>query len=129
MPLLSERSHHHLFADWELVYCKIVRLRKHDLDGSIASVNSISSERFSMKCQDASKDRARTEILVVAVCGLAVAALVASVALVASPRDAAAKPEYASSTGKGCGYCHTNPSGGGALKAAGRKFQANGHKL
>jgi hypothetical protein len=82
-----------------------------------------------MKCQDASNNRTRTEILIVGACGLAVAALVATAALVASPRDAAAKPEYASSTGKGCGYCHVNPSGGGALKAAGKKFQAKGHKL
>ena len=32
-------------------------------------------------------------------------------------------------THKACGYCHVNPAGGGPLKAAGKKFQANGHKL
>jgi hypothetical protein len=36
---------------------------------------------------------------------------------------------YAQQTGKACGYCHVNPAGGGKLKAAGTKFQKNGHKM
>jgi hypothetical protein len=46
-----------------------------------------------------------------------------------SQRPASATPAYASQTKLGCGSCHTNPSGGGALTARGKKFQANGHKL
>lgn len=44
-------------------------------------------------------------------------------------RPATATPAYASQTKLGCGSCHANPSGGGALTARGKKFQANGHKL
>jgi mono/diheme cytochrome c family protein len=44
-------------------------------------------------------------------------------------RPATATPAYAAQTKLGCGSCHTNPSGGGALTARGKKFQANGHKL
>jgi hypothetical protein len=75
-----------------------------------------------MKCQT-------SRLFAVSAVALAVSALVATVALVASPRNAAAKPEYASATGRACGYCHVSPGGGGALKPAGKKFQAKGHKL
>ena len=46
-----------------------------------------------------------------------------------APRPATATPAYAAQTKLGCGSCHTNPSGGGALTARGKKFQDNGHKL
>ena len=46
-----------------------------------------------------------------------------------TPRPANALPAYAQSTGKPCGFCHQNAAGGGALKPAGEKFKANGHKL
>lgn len=36
----------------------------------------------------------------------------------------AAKPEFAAQTGKPCGACHANPSGGGKLTGAGEKFKA-----
>ncbi len=45
------------------------------------------------------------------------------------PRDAQALPQYAQQTGLACGSCHVSPSGGGALKPFGKRFQANGHKL
>ncbi len=48
---------------------------------------------------------------------------------VLAPHEAQALPTYAQQTGKACGYCHVSPSGGGALKPAGKKFQAIGHKL
>ena len=44
-------------------------------------------------------------------------------------QPANAMPAYAQQTGKACGFCHQNPAGGGALKPAGEKFKANGHKL
>ena len=44
-------------------------------------------------------------------------------AFIASP--AAAKPEFAAATGKPCGACHSNPSGGGKLTGAGEKYKAN----
>ena len=47
---------------------------------------------------------------------------------IAVPKHAAALPAYASSTGKACGACHTNPAGGGARTAYGDAFAANGHK-
>ncbi|MGA7388453.1 MAG: hypothetical protein WCD13_09950 [Pseudolabrys sp.] len=42
---------------------------------------------------------------------------------------ASAKPEFAAQTKLPCGQCHTNPAGGGKLKAFGEKFKANGNKL
>jgi len=44
-------------------------------------------------------------------------------------QPAKATAAYAGQTKKACGYCHANPAGGGALTAAGKKFQSNGHKL
>ena len=83
-----------------------------------------------MKPQNASNDRTTVNTtLVVGISGLAVAALVAAAALVASPRQATAKPEYAQQTGQPCGRCHVNPAGGGKLKPFGQKFQAKGHKM
>jgi len=57
--------------------------------------------------------------------GSAVAAIVLAAAIIgttASP--VSAKPEFAAQTGKACGACHANPSGGGKLTAAGEKFKA-----
>jgi len=59
---------------------------------------------------------------------LAVAGLLA-MAVTLAPRHAAAKPEYSAQTSLPCGQCHTNPAGGGKLKAFGEKFKANGHKV
>jgi hypothetical protein len=55
--------------------------------------------------------------------------LIAGSAMTINVRVAKATPAYAAATGKPCGYCHVNPAGGGKLKAAGEKFQKNGHKL
>jgi hypothetical protein len=38
---------------------------------------------------------------------------------------AMAKPEFAQKTGKACGACHANPSGGGKLTAAGEKYKTS----
>ena len=46
-----------------------------------------------------------------------------------TPSPASAKPEFAAQTGLPCGQCHTNPAGGGKLKAFGQKFKDNGFKL
>ena len=59
----------------------------------------------------------------------AAAILVAGTMAVMVAQPASAKPEFAASTGKPCGFCHQNPGGGGALKPAGEKFKANGFKL
>jgi hypothetical protein len=61
--------------------------------------------------------------------GLGIAALIAAASLVVVSRQATALPAYAQQTKLGCGSCHVNPAGGGQLKAFGKKFQANGHKL
>ena len=64
------------------------------------------------------------------VLGAFVAALtVGSALVVAAPRSAQAKPEFAAQTGKPCGTCHQNPAGGGALKPFGAAFKANGFKV
>jgi hypothetical protein len=60
---------------------------------------------------------------------LAAAVLVAPASLMVSPNGAQALPAYAQQTKLGCGSCHVNPAGSGALKPLGQKFQANGHKL
>ncbi len=65
----------------------------------------------------------------VVVCGAAATFLMAGAISLGVSQSAKATPAYAQQTGKACGYCHQNPSGGGALKAAGEKFKANGHKL
>jgi hypothetical protein len=57
--------------------------------------------------------------------GSAVAAIMLATAIVGSTvSPVAAKPEFAAQTGKACGACHANPSGGGKLTAAGEKFKA-----
>ena len=63
------------------------------------------------------------------VCGAAAAVLIAGTMAVIVSQPASAKPEFAASTGKPCGFRHQNPAGGGALKPAGEKFKANGNKL
>jgi hypothetical protein len=63
------------------------------------------------------------------VCGAAAAILIAGTMAVIGSQPASAKPEFAASTGKPCGFCHQNPGGGGALKPTGEKFKANGFKL
>jgi hypothetical protein len=45
------------------------------------------------------------------------------------PTTANAKAEFSAQTKLPCGQCHTNPSGGGKLKAFVEKFKANGNKL
>lgn len=48
--------------------------------------------------------------------------------LIASVSIAGATPEFARQTGKACGYCHLDPSGGGELTAAGQAFLAQREK-
>jgi hypothetical protein len=74
-------------------------------------------------------DRTVAKILIASACGLGTAALIAAAMLVATPRGASAKPEFAAQTGLPCGQCHSNPAGGGKLKSFGEKFKANGNKV
>ena len=67
--------------------------------------------------------------ILVVVCGVAAAILIVGAMSLSITQKASALPAYAQATGKPCGYCHQNPAGGGALKPAGKKFKANGHKL
>lgn len=66
-------------------------------------------------------------VLKAGACALALAGFIATSMLM--PRQAAAKPEFAAQTGLPCGQCHSNPAGGGKLKAFGEKFKANGFKV
>lgn len=80
-----------------------------------------------MKSKHVTIDRAVARTLIMAgACALM--ALVVPSALIISTRGAAAKPEFATQTGKPCGQCHVNPGGSGPLKPAGAKFKANGYK-
>ena len=63
------------------------------------------------------------------VLGAVVAALAVGGALTIAPRSADAKPEFAASICKSCGTCHSNPTGGGALKAFGAAYKTHGYKL
>jgi hypothetical protein len=71
----------------------------------------------------------KTGVLLAGAAGFAAAVIVGAATLTLSPRNAEALPAYAQQTGLPCGQCHVNPAGGGDLKAFGKKFQANGHKL
>jgi hypothetical protein len=55
--------------------------------------------------------------------GIGSAVAVIMLASVISSSPASAKPEFSTKTGKPCGACHTNPSGGGKLTGAGEKFK------
>lgn len=62
-------------------------------------------------------------------CSMAGAVVVTgAISLLAAPR-AAATAQFAKDTGKSCGDCHSNASGGGALTPFGEKFKANGNKM
>jgi len=69
----------------------------------------------------------RSRVLLTA--GIATAILATGMIILAGPRVAQAKPEFAAQTGLPCGQCHVNPAGGGKLKAFGEKFKANGFKV
>jgi mono/diheme cytochrome c family protein len=60
---------------------------------------------------------------------LPAAAIALLLAATFAQRPATATPAYAAQTKIGCGGCHANPAGGGALTDRGKKFQANGHKM
>jgi hypothetical protein len=49
--------------------------------------------------------------------------------LTVASAPAQATPAYAAQEKKACGYCHVSPAGGGPRNAAGKKFEANGHKF
>jgi hypothetical protein len=58
--------------------------------------------------------------------GSAVAAILLATAIIGiTTSPVSAKPEFAAATGKPCGACHANPSGGGKLTAAGEKYKAS----
>ena len=54
---------------------------------------------------------------------VAAAAVIGAALTIAAPRSAEATPAIATSTGKPCGACHANPSGGGKLTGAGEKYK------
>ncbi|MGA2777503.1 MAG: hypothetical protein ABSF94_08090 [Steroidobacteraceae bacterium] len=62
-------------------------------------------------------------------CSLSAAIVLAGTAALLVSGPAAATAQFGKDTGKACGDCHTNPSGGGALTPFGEKFKANGNKL
>jgi hypothetical protein len=62
-------------------------------------------------------------------CGIAGALVVTGAISLLTAQRAAATPQFAKDTGKSCGDCHTNPSGGGTLTPFGEKFKANGNKM
>jgi mono/diheme cytochrome c family protein len=67
-------------------------------------------------------------IAAVTVGSISVSALALAVVTVASA-PAQATPAYAAQEKKACGFCHVNAAGGGPRNAAGKKYEANGHKF
>jgi hypothetical protein len=61
--------------------------------------------------------------------GVAAAIVIAAAGTLMFSQPAVATAQFAKDTGKSCGYCHTNPKGGGALTATGAQFKANGNKM
>lgn len=60
---------------------------------------------------------------------LAAVTFIIGIMIVALPRPASAKPEFAAKTGFQCGQCHVSPGGGGKLKPFGEAFKANDFKV
>jgi hypothetical protein len=56
------------------------------------------------------------------------AILIAGTTITIAPRQAEATAAFTAQTGKPCGACHQNPSGGGKLTSAGQKFKQGGNK-
>jgi hypothetical protein len=88
----------------------------------------VRSNRFAMQWR-AQKMVTRFNTVTILTGGLGIAALVMAASLAGTSRQATALPAYAQQTKLPCGSCHVNATGGGGLKAQGKKFQANGHKL
>lgn len=61
--------------------------------------------------------------------GLAAVIFASGAIIVTTSRQAQATPQYATQTGLSCGQCHVSAAGGGPLKALGKRFKTNGHKL
>jgi hypothetical protein len=61
--------------------------------------------------------------------GICTVALLGAATALLGTTPANAKPEFSAQTKLPCGQCHTNPAGGGKLKAFGEKFKANGFKV
>ncbi len=59
---------------------------------------------------------------------IAVSAVALSM-LIAASAPTQATPAYAAKEKKACGFCHVNAAGGGERNAAGKKYEANGHKF
>lgn len=83
-----------------------------------------------MRNQHASNARTiGTHTFIVGASALAVTTLFGAAMLIASSVGVSAKPEFTQQTKLPCGQCHSNPAGGGKLKAFGEKFKANGNKV
>ena len=61
--------------------------------------------------------------------GICTTALLGAAAALVATTPVNAKPEFSAQTKLPCGQCHTNPAGGGKLKAFGEKYKANGFKV
>jgi hypothetical protein len=61
--------------------------------------------------------------------GICTAGLLGATAALIGTTPVNAKPEFSAQTKLPCGQCHTNPAGGGKLKAFGEKYKANGFKV
>jgi hypothetical protein len=79
-----------------------------------------------MKTAEVSRSTNRVRRIIVGD-SAALATIVLLAGLIGAPRSATALPAYAQKEGKACGYCHTNPAGGGERNARGKKYEANGH--
>lgn len=60
---------------------------------------------------------------------VAVATLLAAALLLLPSAPASATQDYAKKESKDCSHCHVNPKGAGPRNAAGREYEANGHRF
>jgi len=67
--------------------------------------------------------------IVTAVGGCIVVSALTVALITASSAPSHATAAYAAKEKKACGFCHVNAAGGGERNAAGKKYEANGHKF
>jgi mono/diheme cytochrome c family protein len=82
-----------------------------------------------LSVQESSSMRSNVKKAWVAACGALAVLVTVAVTCLVVVQPAAATAQFAKDTGKSCGECHTNASGGGPLTAFGEKFKANGNKM
>jgi len=130
-PLVDQDQFFNTAQELESIFLRAVLITSHLRDATRVRKLVEREWTLSAHISEIGEDgmQVNTKNLVAFVCGTAAAILIAIAFSVTGSQTANAMPAYAQQTGKPCGFCHQNAAGGGALKPAGEKFKANGHKL